>query len=709
MENHPISDSNLNLAWGCVASEALSRLGIRDAVICPGTRSAPWALGLGTHPKIRATSVLDERTAAFFALGLARATQRPVALLCTSGTAAANFLPAVIEASLSEVPLLILTADRPPEARDCGAGQAIDQLHLYGRQVRWFHEMAIPSDQGFPYLIRCLDLATRWASGSSGRSIPGPVHLNLPLREPLIPAPGETYSLPIDLEPHLHRLQPITGGPSESAHGNGDRRLYPLDASQQAILADFAQELTGPDFGVILAGEPLGSPNYQPESEAAGVAALAEASQLPIWADVLHPIRHRPDSATVSAHYELALRQTTFPTLGFAVVVGRLPTCKTLRERLTRDQTRLLVLNPSPQGLNPTSAPASTLHLSPAALAEALAALPSARHGSRNGNPRASTVDANAPRLTVLRQESPVSRRRSYQQPEVAFSGSTLAAAETATDYGARPNSVGLSILAEPRQRHWRETVAAEYEASAATILQAAWTAETSLSEMAVMPIVAMILPPQSTVMIASSTPIRDAEWFWPVTQRGYRVVANRGANGIDGTLGTACGWTAGASGASTRGSPAGPFIAANSDHHLPFPSPLEAACPPSTGRTFLVTGDLALLHDQNAFLLHRELAACHGASLTIVLIDNDGGGIFNNLPVARLGDPFERFFGTPQGVDWAALAAAHDITYQVITTAEELTTAVTAPPPPGLQLLHLRTDRTLTATHRKAILNHQL
>ncbi|MBC7971779.1 MAG: 2-succinyl-5-enolpyruvyl-6-hydroxy-3-cyclohexene-1-carboxylic-acid synthase, partial [Verrucomicrobia bacterium] len=182
-----IDFTNTNLIWTSILAETLSRLGLTTAIVCPGSRSAPLALAVAIHPKIEAIPVLDERSASFFALGLARQSHRPVVLICTSGTAGANFYPAVIEAKESGVPLIILTADRPPELRDCNAGQAIDQHKLYGTFPNWQTELAMPSLERpmLAYLRQTLIYA--WER--SLYPVPGVVHLNLPFREPLAPTP----------------------------------------------------------------------------------------------------------------------------------------------------------------------------------------------------------------------------------------------------------------------------------------------------------------------------------------------------------------------------------------------------------------------------------------------------------------------------------------------------------------------------------------
>src|SRR5215472_10006479 len=170
--------------------DELQRSHVRNVVICPGSRSTPLAMAFATHPAIHIWMHVDERSAAFFALGMAKRLQQPVALLCTSGTAAANFLPAIVEAHLTHIPLIVLTADRPHELRDCGAPQAIDQNRLYGTHVKWFVDVALPE---------ATNAALRYIRTIANRAVAravavrmGAVHLNMPCREPLVPEPAET-------------------------------------------------------------------------------------------------------------------------------------------------------------------------------------------------------------------------------------------------------------------------------------------------------------------------------------------------------------------------------------------------------------------------------------------------------------------------------------------------------------------------------------
>ena len=165
--------------------DELVRSGVEKVVISPGSRSTPLAILMAEHPKLTCYINVDERSAGFFALGIAKAGQKPVALLCTSGTAAANYFPAIVEAHYARVPLLVLTADRPHELRDVGAPQAIDQIHMYGHYAKWFVDLAIPEEQ--PAMLRYVRTVAARAVGTALTSPAGVVHLNFPLREPLVP------------------------------------------------------------------------------------------------------------------------------------------------------------------------------------------------------------------------------------------------------------------------------------------------------------------------------------------------------------------------------------------------------------------------------------------------------------------------------------------------------------------------------------------
>jgi len=243
--------------------DELSKSGVKHAVICPGSRSTPLAYLIAEHPNMKEFILIDERSAAFFALGLAKATNEPVVLLCTSGTAAANFYPAIIEAFYSRVPLIVLTADRPHELRDVGAPQAIDQIHLYGKHVKWFNEMAVPEDSEL--MIKYTRTVSSRAVNTSVQSPQGPVHINIPLREPLLP----------NLQ--LEQLYESNHSSLNIHHPNGK---LTLSTSEWTSLSK-----TLPEKGIIICGVIDSKPFRD------AVMELSQHLKYPILADPLSQLR----------------------------------------------------------------------------------------------------------------------------------------------------------------------------------------------------------------------------------------------------------------------------------------------------------------------------------------------------------------------------------------------------------------------------------
>ena len=318
--------ANLDLASALV--EQLAASGVRHAVICPGSRSTPLAVALATHSEIRDWVLVDERAAAYFALGMARQLTAPVAILSTSGTAAANFLPAVVEARLNRVPLIVLTADRPPELRDWGAAQTIDQIQLFGSHVKWFVDMPVPvTDDALVRHAR----ATAARAVQTARSDPaGPIHLNLPFREPLLPA---------DLRPSLlGRVMSEHGCHNDHSAQADPGQLVPAAAALDELASQIAREARG----IIVCG-PGEAPGL-----ATAAAALSEASGYPILADPLSGARFGAhDRAGVIDAYDPFLRdQETAESLQPELVirVGAVPTSKPLQQFLQARPDRVQVV-----------------------------------------------------------------------------------------------------------------------------------------------------------------------------------------------------------------------------------------------------------------------------------------------------------------------------------------------------------------------------
>ncbi len=524
------------------------RAGVTDAVVAPGSRSTPLAIALTARAELRVHVHHDERSASFLALGLGLATGRPAVLLCTSGTAAAHFHAAVIEAHQAEIPLIVCTADRPPELRDVSAPQTIDQDHLYGPAVRWFCDPGVPDD-GMRTTWR--SLAARAVDDASGPR-PGPVHLNLPFRDPLVGEPGE---LPPG-RPDGWPWHATTTGPVQLAAPELDALVALIDRQR----------------GLIVAGAGAGDP--------IAVHWLAGAAGWPVLADPRSGCRV-PEATTVGA-FDALLRHSGFAADHTPAVVLRLgqpPASKVLNQWLAASDARQVEVAATPAWIDPEHSAAVRVVADPSEVCIAL---------------------------------------------EKRITGAT-----------------GTPWLAR-----WQH---AEGRAQAA--IDAVLAAHPEPTEPGVARALLAALAPGATLVASSSMPIRDLEWYG-APRDGVRVLANRGANGIDGVVSTAVGAALG------TGAP-----------------------------TALLIGDIALLHDSNGLLgLGRR-----DVDLTIVVIDNDGGGIFSFLPQAALLPPerFEQLFGTPHGVDPSALAAVHGIpTTDWDGLAEALKEGR------GARLVHVRTDR---------------
>jgi 2-succinyl-5-enolpyruvyl-6-hydroxy-3-cyclohexene-1-carboxylate synthase len=531
------------------------RAGVTEAVVAPGSRSTPLALALAGHARLRLHVHHDERSASFLALGLGLATGRPAVLLCTSGTAAAQLHSAVVEAHQAEVPLLVCTADRPPELRDVGAPQTIEQAGLYAAAVRWAFDPGVP-DEAMRGSWR--SIAARAVAEALGPR-PGPVHLNLPFRDPLVGEPGELPPGRPDGGP-WHRS--VLGSPLLG--GEGFEQVRELLAHQR---------------GVIVAGRAAGP--------ADAVHGLAETLGWPVLADPPSGCRE-PRPTTVAAFDDL-LRHPGFAADHVPEVVLRLgapPASKVLAQWLAAGGARQVQVHPTPAWIDPEHTASLRVVADPERL---LADLAAAGLRGATGTP------------WLIRWTTAETRAQA-------------AIART------------LHAHAEPTEPH---------------------VARATLAS----------LPEGSSLVVSSSMPVRDLEWYGEPRQ-GVRVLANRGANGIDGVVSTAVGVSLG------------------------------------TGRpTALLIGDVALLHDGNGLLGAAE----RGIHLVIVAVDNRGGGIFEFLPQAAQvsRERFEQLFGTPHHVNLPGLAALHGAACWSVEQAADVAPAVAhAAGRPGVHLVHVRTDR---------------
>lgn len=336
-------NANPATVWAHTFVDELARLGVRHAVIAPGSRSTPLTLAFAAHPAFRVHSLLDERGAAFYALGIGLATGTPAALLCTSGTAAANFFPAIIEAHASRVPLLVLTADRPPELRGTGANQTIDQIKLFGGYPRWFAEAPLPEGDPSPLLVRSLRTLADRAFAAALAPLPGPVHLNFPFRKPLEPAGGP---VPFDLQARPDG-QPLA-------------RIHPASPNP-----NFQLEL--PPRTLLLAG-----PNCPAGDFPAALAGLAGRTGFPLMADALSGLRFGEWVDRV-----LLLNPQTAPACSAASLIlqfGDVPTSQPLLDFLAASPARRVSIQPHGVWQDDAHTLAELVHADPAAFCRGLRA-----------------------------------------------------------------------------------------------------------------------------------------------------------------------------------------------------------------------------------------------------------------------------------------------------------------------------------------------
>jgi 2-succinyl-5-enolpyruvyl-6-hydroxy-3-cyclohexene-1-carboxylate synthase len=544
------------------------------------------ALAIAMHPGLRILVDLDERSAGFLALGLAKASRRPVAVLVTSGSATANLLPAVVEADRGRVPLLLLTADRPPELRDRGAPQTIDQVRMFGRSVRWDAELPVPVDH--PTQLAHLRHVVGRAVAMAQHPPAGPVHLDLPFREPLIP----------------HGSLAWPGGADTTGSPTPFTRVPRATAVEPTLVARIADRLANARRPVIWCG-PLDRPG-----SAEAIARLAGLLDAPVLADGLANLRvGRHDRSRVIARTASIVRSGSFTARhppDLVVRFGGTPTARATLEWLSRTAAEHIVVDDGGWD-EPTLHATTVVHADPTQFATMLA-------------------DAN---------ESGTPTERGW--------------------YGAWRD-------ADTRADH---TIRAELAAIAAAGEAFEGAAFAELEE---------ALPDGSILWAGSSMPVRDLDAFLPGGDTIVRCLANRGANGIDGVVSSALG-----AAADQAGTP-----------------------------VVLVIGDISFLHDLNALAVARM----PDPRLTIVLVDNDGGGIFSFLPQATAELPdvglpahFERLLGTPHGTDLVAVARALGAEVGELRPGAIGTAVAESFERPGVKVLRLRTERTRNVElHRRVL-----
>lgn len=551
--------------------DELVRSGLKHIVVSPGSRSTPLAVLAAEHTELQVWMNIDERSAAFFALGLAKARREAVALLCTSGTAAANYFPAITEANLSRVPLVVLTADRPHELRDVGAPQTINQISLYGDHVKWFSEMPIPESSDS--LLRHARVVAARAVISAQSEPSGPVHLNFPLREPLLP--------------NLQHPQLFGTGRDGS---NPYVQLQQGNATASAAaIKQLTEELKQVEKGIIVCG-----PHEEPQLMEA-VIILANLLEYPIVADPLSQLRggiQDESQAIIIDRYDSFLRdqdvaEALHPDV--FIRIGAMPVSKPMLQYMNR--------------------------------------YPQARH---------IVVDEAGWRDPTLL----ISDR--WLVNPVTFC--TQLASEH-MNYKARSSSSWLQ-----KWQKINDVTARVLDHEAGADLE-----DGALFEGRVVVELQRLMDEKSTLFVGNSMPIRDVDSFYGKDKKEIRIMANRGANGIDGLVSTAMG------------------ISANGQ------------------QTVLLLGDLSFYHDLNGLLA----AKLHQLKITIVVINNDGGGIFSFLPQSTMPNHYETLFGTPIGLDYEYVVKMYQGRFSRVSSWGQFAEAFEqANHEGGLHVIEVPTDR---------------
>ena len=591
--------SDAQAAFAVTLVDEWVRAGVTDAVVSPGSRSTPVLVALAADSRLRLHVVLDERSAGFVALGLGLATGRPALVVTTSGTAAVELHPAVVEAHQAGVPLIAVTADRPPELHHVSAPQTVEQDRLFAGSVRFSAAPGV-ADPAASGSWRSL-AARAWVEAVAAPRGPGPVHLNLAFREPLLAAdPAAAAS-----------MVPAGRSGGRPWHSVAPAEPRPPPPEIVAALAAAGER------GLIVAGARSGDPG--------AVAALAAFTGWPVLADSCSGCRVPAPGVIAAADALLRTGVVAGWRPDVVLRLGHPWASKVVAQWLARldDDVDQVLVDPWGDWADPDRRVAQVVAADPAALCRAVVAA----RAEPAGGPGPATGPWPA-------------------------TGAVVAAGPGPAEPAAAP-SEWLTA--------WRD---------AESVAQAAITAALdgsgpALTEPGIARALVAALPDAATLVVSSSMPVRDVEWF-AAPRSGVRVLANRGANGIDGVVSTVLG------------------------------AALAAPGSPVVG----LLGDLAFLYDVGALFG----AAGRHVDCTLVVVDNNGGGIFSFLPQAT-GLPaahFERLWGTPHGLDLAAVAAAYGLPVTVVRRSDELVAAL-ACWGPGVRVVLASTERTANvAVHQR-------
>jgi 2-succinyl-5-enolpyruvyl-6-hydroxy-3-cyclohexene-1-carboxylate synthase len=605
-------NTNPNLLSAQIFVNALAQGGLKQVCIAPGSRSTPLTLAFDQHHDIQVYLHLDERSAAFFALGMALATEKPVALVCTSGSAAANFFPALVEAKMSNVPLLLLTTDRPHELRHSGANQTIDQVKLYGDQVLWSVDMPIPQTDAPAVALRNLHtLATRALAVADG-IVKGPVHLNFPFRKPLEPETGDWR---LETNP-VSSLQSLSLSVSQISRG----RIHPTPEQIGQLAAIIRQN----ERGLIVCGPRCPGGEF-PEA----VRQLSRVIGYPLLADPLSGLRFGVPESIGGYDTFLMGDGPGWPEPQVIIRFGQVPTSKWLNEYLDKI-TPSHRLHIRANGIWADDSHRTTWFLQAdeaVTCRELVGTL-----GTQGNWEESEQLAVSSEQLPVTSNQLPViSQQSAVSSEQLAVSGeqSDIHNSQFTIHNPQFPSlsvSQSLNLPVSTTERAYRQAMH--------TALNETWFDGAAVAE------VVDALPEGANLFMGNSLPIRHLDQFGAPTAKRFRVFGNRGASGIDGNVSSALGVAA-----------AFPHI------------PLVA-----------IIGDITFYHDLNGLLAVKQHQL---NNVTFILLNNNGGGIFRRLPIAKIEPPFTELFLTPHGLQFGPVVEMYGLKHEVVRGRDEFRTAL--------------------------------
>ncbi len=547
------SKINRNIFWTDTFVNELALSGVKYVCISPGSRNTPLTLAFANNKKIKSYLHIDERSGGFFALGLAKASETPVALVCTSGTATAEFYPAIIEAYQQRVPLIVCTADRPPELIDCGANQTINQNNIYKNHIRWFFDAGLP--EPIPKRIKHIKSVAKRAVYESLIRSRGPVHINFPFRKPF-----EPESFTDEIDDKLIELAKSNSSNDEKIFKDEDKNI-----NSEKWFTEIYNHLIKKDKGIIIAG-----PENYNASFHQNCKQLSEKLGYPILADGASQLRFgKSSNGNIISNFDALLRSNKFSKNNQPEIIlqfGRTVTSKALENYLENTNALRFMINEYGDWFDPSNRAAASFACKPFIFCEMM--------------------------LNKLSDFKSITNKNSWLQ---CFISADKIASKIKKD--TIENS---SFPSEPRIIN--------------EILNA--------------------LPEHSKIMISNSMPIRDFDYFAAKTNKSFTIFNNRGASGIDGITSTALG------------------IA--SENNNP---------------TILLTGDLAFYHDLNGLLSAKR----YSIPLTIILVNNNGGGIFEVLPISDYGKTFKDYFIAEHNLDFKPFVEAYGGNYHLIESWKDL------------------------------------